>query len=165
MTPHHTSLETLDHVAAEMERLWGIGRLRLLVSDFLRLKFDAQAEKLNTAIEQNTPEFISIQAEGMRKAWLALDKAAREAGHRPLDPNVWEAFLPTAGIAVAIVRTEAEAHAVAKDRIVFTVVEIGQWLEKIPEAVDQVKRKHPGVLLSLNKPKAFDWKKGDSIPF
>ncbi|MFH1157622.1 MAG: hypothetical protein V1721_01865 [Pseudomonadota bacterium] len=165
MTLHHPSLETLDYVASEMERLWGIGRLRLLVSDFLRMKFDAQAEKLNAAIEQNNPQFIDIQAEGMKKAWSALDKAAREAGHRPLDPNVWEVLLPTAGVAIALVRTEAEAHALAKDRVAFTVAEIGQWLEKIPEAVDQVKRKHPGVLLSLNKPKAFDWKKGDPIPF
>lgn len=165
MTTQHPSLETLDHVAAEMEQLWGIGRLRLLVSEFLRIKFDAQADKLNAAIDENHPDFISVQAEGMRRAWLALDKAAREAGHRPLDPNVWEAFLPTAGVAVAIVRTEAESHALAKDRVAFTVAEIGQWLERIPEAVDQVKRKHPGVLLSLSKLKAFDWKKGDPIPF
>ena len=161
----HASIESLDHLAAEMERLWGIGRLRLLVSDFLRMKFDAQAEKLSAAIEGGNSEFISIQAEGMKRAWSALDKAAREAGHRPLDPNVWEAVLPTAGIAVAIVRTEAEAHALAKDRVAFTAAEIGQWLEKVPEAVDFVKRKHHGVLLSLNKPKAFDWKKGDPIPF
>lgn len=165
MTTQHPAIESLDHTAAEMERLWGIGRLRLLVSEFLRIKFDAQADKLNASIEENNPDFISVQAEGMRRAWLALDKSAREAGHRPLDSNVWEAFLPTAGVAVAIVRTEAEAHALAKDRVAFTVAEVGRWLEIIPEAVDQIKRKHPGVLLSLSKPKAFNWKRGDDIPF
>ena len=161
----HTALESLDHVASEMERLWGVGRLRLLVSDFLRLKFDAQAEKLTAAIRENNAEFMSVQAEGMKRAWLTLDKAAREAGHRPLDPHVLEVVLPTAGVAVGLVRTEAEAYALVKDRVVFTVADIGRWLEKVPEAVDQVKRMHPGVLLSLNKPKAFDWKKGDDIPF
>jgi len=165
MTRHPASLETLDEVAASMERLWGIGRLRLLVSDFLRMKFDAQVEKLNAAIVEGDPEFVGTQAEGMKRAWAYLDKTAREAGHRPLDPQVWEAMLPTAGIAVAIVRTDVEAHALARDRVAFTTAEIGLWLEQIPEAVDRVKRKYPGVLLSLNKPKAFNWKKGDDIPF
>lgn len=161
----HPALESLDYTAAEMERLWGVGRLRMLVSDFLRLKFDAQLEKLNTAIVENNAEYMTIQAEGMRRAWLYLDKVAREAGHRPLDPNVWEAVLPTAGVAAAIVRTEAEAHALAKDRVVFTTAEIGRWLEQIPDAINQIKLKHPGVLLSLSKPKTFDWKRGDDIPF
>lgn len=160
-----TVIETLDQTASQMERLWGVGRLRLLVSDFLRLKFDAQADKLNAAIKDGNHSFIAVQAEGMRRAWLALDKSAREAGHRPIDPNAWEALLPTAGVAVAIVRTEDEAYALAKDRVVFTTAEIGLWLEQIPEAVDRVKRKHPGVLLSLSKPKTFNWKKGDDIPF
>jgi hypothetical protein len=160
-----TLIEGLDQVAFQMEQVWGIGRLRLLVSDFLQMKFDAQVEKLNAAILENNPEFIAVQVEGMKRAWSALDKIARESGHRPLDPHVWEALLPTAGVAVGIVRTEAEAHALAKDRVAFTTAEIGQWLEKVPEAVDRVKRKYPGVLLSLNKPKAFNWKKGDDIPF
>jgi hypothetical protein len=161
----HPTIETLDQVAADMERLWGIGRLRLLVSEFLRAKFDAQAEKLNAAIVENNADFIAVQAEGMRRAWLYLDKVAREAGHRPLDPNVWEVVLPTAGVAAALVRTEVEAHALAKDRVVFTTAEIGAWLERLPDAVDRVKRKHPGVLLSLNKPATFNWKRGDDIPF
>jgi len=161
----HPALESLDYTAAEMERLWGVGRLRMLVSDFMRLKFDAQLEKLNAAIHENNTEYITIQADGMKRAWLCLDKLAREAGHRPLDPNVWEAVLPTAGVAAAIVQTEAEASAIAKDRVVFTTAEIGQWLERIPEAINQIKRKHPGVLLSLSKPKTFDWKRGDDIPF
>ena len=158
-------IEGLDQVAYQMEQIWGVGRLRLLVSDFLRMKFDAQLEKLNTAIVENNPEFIAVQVEGMKRAWSALDKIARESGHRPLDPNVWETVMPTAGVAVAIVRTDAEAHALAKDRVVFTTAEIGLWLEQVPAAVDRIKRRHPGVLLSLSKPKSFDWKKGDPIPF
>jgi hypothetical protein len=43
-------LDGLDHVAAGMERKWGLGRLRLLVSDLLRAKFDAQKDKLDAAI-------------------------------------------------------------------------------------------------------------------
>ncbi len=168
LAPTHASsqsvLDGLDETARQMEMTWGVGRLRVLVSDFLRLKFDAQAEKLNTAITDGKPEFIVVQAEGMRRAWLALDKAAREAGYRPLDPNIWEIVLPTAGVAVAVVRTEAEASIVAKDRLVFTLAEIGGYLEKNSDAMWRVRKKHPGTLLTM-KPKSFDWSKGDDIPF
>ena len=48
--PVQAVVEGLDQVAAEMERKWGVGRLRLLVSDPLRAKFDQQAERLAAAI-------------------------------------------------------------------------------------------------------------------
>jgi hypothetical protein len=162
------TIDGLDHLAREMETRWGVGRLRLLVGDFLRTKFDAQTEKFNAALQEGKPEFVAVQAEGMRRAWAYLDKAAREAGHRPLDPNVWEIFLPSAGIAVALVRTEAEAHAVAKDRVVFTTKEIGMLLEKMPPAIRRVKEHFPGALITgfrSKTPKPFDWSKGDDIPF
>ena len=77
-------IDGLDQVAVEMERKWGVGRLRLLVSDLLRAKFDAQKDKLDAAIATNQEHYIRAQAEGMKRAWAALDKAASEAGHRPL---------------------------------------------------------------------------------
>ena len=43
-------IDGVDQVALEMERKWGVGRLRLLVSDFLRDKFDAQRDKFYAAI-------------------------------------------------------------------------------------------------------------------
>lgn len=158
-------MDGLDAVAHDMENLWGVGRLRLLVSDFLRTKFDAQAAKLNAALEEGKPEFIAVQADGMRRAWAYLDKAAREAGHRPLDPNIWEITLPTADIAVALVRSLAEAHALSRDRVAFTTEEIGAWLEQCPEIIKRAQQKFPGTLLSLSKPKTIDWSKGDPIPF
>lgn len=161
----YSVIDGLDAVAHDMETLWGVGRLRLLVSDFLRAKFDAQAHKLNAALEEGKPEFIAVQADGMRRAWAYLDKAAREAGHRPLDPNIWEITLPTAGIAVALVRSVIEAHALSRDRVAFTTEEIGAWLEQCPDALKRVQQKYPGTLLSLSKPKTVDWSKGDPIPF
>ena len=77
-------IDGLDQVAIEMERKWGVGRLRLLVSDLLRAKFDAQKDKLDAAIATNREQYIRAQAEGMKRAWAALDKAASEAGHPPL---------------------------------------------------------------------------------
>ena len=69
-------IDGLDQVAVEMERKWGIGRLRLLVSDFLRAKFDSQRDKLAAAIATNREVYIRAQAEGMKRAWAALDNAA-----------------------------------------------------------------------------------------
>ena len=73
-------IDGLDQVACEMERKWGVGRLRLLVSDLLRAKFDAQKDKLDAAIATNREQYVRAQAEGMKRAWTALDKAASEPG-------------------------------------------------------------------------------------
>ena len=121
-------LDGLDHAAAEMERKWGAGRLRLLVSDLLRAKFDAQKDKLDAAIATNREQYIRAQAEGMKRAWSALDKAASEAGHRPLYADVWECVLPSSGEVVGIVRTEAEAHHVCRQMQVFSLEEIGRLI-------------------------------------
>jgi hypothetical protein len=40
----HAMVDGLDQIAADMERKWGVGRLRLIVSDFLRAKFDEQKD-------------------------------------------------------------------------------------------------------------------------
>src|SRR5512147_1661108 len=74
-------IDGLDQVAIEMERKWGIGRLRLLVTDLLRARFDAQKDKLDAAIATNQQQYFRAQAEGMKRAWAALDKAATEARH------------------------------------------------------------------------------------
>ena len=34
------TIDGVDHVACEMEQKWGVGRLRLLVNDNLRQRFD-----------------------------------------------------------------------------------------------------------------------------
>ena len=52
-------IDGLDQVAVEMERKWGVGRLRLLVSDLLRAKFDAQKDKLDAAIATNQEQYKS----------------------------------------------------------------------------------------------------------
>ena len=114
-------LDGVDAIARQMERKWGVGRLRLLVDDALRIKFDAQKAKLDAAIAADQETYIRAQAEGMRRAWLALDRAATEDGAQPLAPEVWECVLPASGEVVSIVRTEAEAHHVARDGEVWTL--------------------------------------------
>ncbi len=43
-------IDGVDHVAVEMENKWGVGRLRLLVDDDMRERFDRQAMLFNEAI-------------------------------------------------------------------------------------------------------------------
>jgi hypothetical protein len=61
-------LDGLDETARQMEHKWGVDRLRLLVSDFLRMKFDAQKAKLDAAIATDQEVYVRAQAEGMRRA-------------------------------------------------------------------------------------------------
>ena len=159
-------LDGVDRTAAEMERKWGVSRLRLLVSDLLRTKFDAQRDRLDAAIESDRVQYIQAQAEAMKRAWLALDAAATDAGHPTLSPEVWECVLPSTGEIVSIVRTDAEAHHVCRDCRVFTVDEIARLIDGLPEAVLAAKQVFPGATVTDVRPrKPIDWKKGDEIPF
>jgi len=159
-------LDGLDSVAVEMERKWGVGRLRLLVNDLLRARFDAQKDKLDAAIESDREPLIRVQAEGTRRAWEVLDKSATDAGHQPLSPEVWECVLPSSGEVISIVRTEAEAHHVARECRVFTVEEIARLIDGLPDAVLEAKRVFPGATVTaVRERKPIDWKKGDEIPF
>ena len=161
-------LDGVDEIARQMERKWGVGRLRLMVSDVLRIKFDAQQAKLDAAIATDQETYIRAQADGMRRAWLALDRAATDAGADPLAPEVWECVLPATGEVVSIVRTEAEAHHVARESEVWTLAEIAVLIERLGDEVRQVKRTFPGsavVEVRDRDPPPIDWEKGDDPPF
>lgn len=154
----------VDHVASEHERRWGRGRLRLLVSDLLRAKFDAQAAKLDAALQSGQVLQIQIHADAMRRAWQVLDRAATEAGCEPLSPEVWECVLPASGEVVAIVRGEAEASLVAVERPVFTMREVAQAIELLGKTTLEAKRTF-GASVAAVRAATIDWGKGDEIPF
>ena len=153
-------VDGLDQVALAMERKWGVGRLRLLVSDLLRARFDEQKDRLDQALATNNEGFVRAQVEGMRRAWYALDRAAHEAGEAPLSPEVWECVLPGTGELVSLVRTEAEAHCIARAGRVFTMAQIGTLIEAFGEGVMLAK---PTTDVRCKPP--VDWLHGDVIPF
>ena len=159
------ALDALDHVASDMERKWGVGRLRLLVDDGLRVRFDAQKEKLDAAIASGQPAYLLTQAQGVRRAWLALDRAAVEAGAGPLAPEVWECVLPSSGEVVALVRTETDAWHLARDRRVFTVAEVARLIDRLGGGVLEVKRAFPGAMVTEIRPGRADGERGDAPPF
>jgi len=158
-------LDGLDALACEMERKWGVGRLRLLVNDLLRARFDAQKDKLDAAIRSGQVRYLQVQADGMRRAWAALDAAATQAGHPPLSPEVWECVLPESGEVVAIVRSEAEAHHVCRERRVFSLAEIGRLIAGLGAQALAVKRVFTGAEVTGVSTPEIDWERGDDIPF
>ena len=102
----------------------------------------------------------------MRRDWSALDRAAHDAGERPLAPEVWECVLPSTGELVSLVRTEAEAHHVARECRVFTVAEVAILIEALGDGVLAVKHSFPGATVTGIRRKApVDWERGDEIPF
>lgn len=159
-------VDGLDQLARDMERKWGVGRLRLLVSDFLRAKFDEQKNRLDAALRSDEERFVAAQVEGMRRAWTTLDRAAHEAGASPLAPQVWECVLPSTGEIISLVRSGDEAHHVAREGRVFTVAEVAILIEALGDGVLNIKQKFPGAAVNGIRRKApVDWERGDEIPF
>jgi len=158
-------VEGVDQVAVAMERKWGFGRLRQLVGDDLRARFDQQKDRLDAAIVSAQERYVAAQAEGMKRAWAALDQAAAAARHAKLSPEIWECVLPSTGEVVAIVRTDAEANHVACEGRVFTLAEIATLIDGLG-LVLAAKRVFPGATVTAIRAKPpIDWSRGDAIPF
>jgi hypothetical protein len=159
-------VDGLDQVALAMERKWGVRRLRLLVSDFLRAKFDEQKDRLDAAIQSGDERYVAVQVEGMRRAWSVLDRSAHETSALPLAPEVWECVLPSTGEVVSLVRSTEEAHHVAREGRVFTVGEVALLIEALGDGVLNIKQKFPGATVTGIRRKApVDWERGDELPF
>jgi len=155
----------VDHLATEMEAKWGCGRLRLLVGDELRIRFDSQRRKWNGAVYSGSLPDVELQATRMRAAWQALDRAATEAGHQPLAPDVWE-FTGSDGRVIAFCRDDVSAHAVAatlngRAVEVWTPREIAALVERYP-VLRVVKQEFPGARVERIRTSLPEG--GDEIP-
>jgi len=136
----------VDRLANEMEQVWGVGRLRLLVSPHLREKFDRQRYLWNQAIWHGDLEAVRVQSARMVAAWVALDRAAVDADEPSLAPEVWEVRMED-GTVAAIVRTPEEAHAVVaqgRAMAVYTLDEIARILSH-HHAITEAKLTFPGA--------------------
>ena len=123
-------IDGTDETAAEMENKWGADRLRLLVSPELREKFDRQRYLFNQAIWWGKLEDVRREAGRMVNAWIALDRAAGNAGASKLSREVWEIALANGSVA-AIVPTNSHAalvNAEGRQVAVYTLEEIGRLL-------------------------------------
>ena len=104
-------IDEVTLLANELQRKWGAGRLRLIVGEDLRAKFDRQRYKFNQAIWHGTLEEVRQEGGRMVKAWQALDRAASESGLIPQAPQVWDIEAPSGLLYVfARNRDDAKAH-------------------------------------------------------
>jgi hypothetical protein len=158
----------LDARAHALEQVWGIGRLRLLVSDELREKFDRQQAKLNAALSIGTIDAVRHEVRRMHTAWDTLDRVARENGQKPLVPEVWEVLTPD-GELIAVTRTTPEAtHYARANRAmtVYSLEEIGRLLAHYSEKLGLIKATWPGATVTAVRDPAMSSKLvDDELPF
>jgi hypothetical protein len=150
-------IDGADETACQMESKWGVDRLRLLVPPELREKFDRQRYLLNQAIWHGDLEAIRVQSGRMVKAWLALDKAATEAGKEGLYLASWEIALAD-GTVAAIVPDDAHAafvQAEGRQVSVFTLDEIGRLLSAYPD-IAKAKLVFPGAEITQIRPRSVE---------
>jgi hypothetical protein len=150
-------VDEMDVVSRDMERYWGVGRLRTLVTPELREKFDRQRFKVNNAIWCGDLEEVKTETKRMVAAWRALDRAAKEAGHRRLSPETWEIGLKDGSVLV-LCRSDDDARAVRPDgrqTVVWTLDEVRNMIDS--EAwLNAAKREFPGAVVQASKTQIAD---------
>ncbi len=159
-------IDGVDHVAVEMENKWGVGRLRLLVDDDMRERFDRQAALFNEAVFANDVETVRRHGEGMRKAWQTLTKYASDCRFCRIDPFAWEVNGPD-GV-IAVVRTNPEAYAVVREGRaveVWTLDEVARVIAAHRDTIGEAKRVFPGAQVVDARVRPADWEKGDDLPW
>jgi len=144
-------IDGAEALAIEMEKKWGADRLRLLVSQELREKFDRQRYLWRQAIEFGPLENVRRESERMRTAYYALDGAAKAAGASPIDAEVMEIALAN-GKVLAIVGDQddarrAYARADGRCMVVYTLEEVAHILADLP-SVNEVKMVWPGATVT-----------------
>lgn len=187
------ALDEADALEVELELKWGRDRLRLLVDTALREKFDRQRYLTSQARWQGGLEDVKREGARMANAWKALDKAAEANGAQVLDPSIWEVALEDGTVATILREPQLANRILAEGRRinVYTLEEISHIISAFPE-ICKVKHQFPGAEVTRTKTQvvdplidspggrqegivdpaapidgiqAFDWEKGDDIPF
>ena len=162
------ALVGLGALAAEMEAKWGVGRLIQLCRDNARLGFRRGMLAFDQATNDGDADRMIKIIDGLKTTWRIMDAQAAEDGAAPLTPTVWETRLPD-GRVLALVRTQAEAHAVARDdrsKAVYSLEEIARLLPSL-DLLGAIKTEFPGAV--VQKVRKFEegcaesWAKADPL--
>jgi len=146
------ALDPVDAVAGRMETHWGCGRLRLLVDNDLRERFDRQRLKLNHAIWHGDLPTLQREAARMLKAYDRLHAEALILHQTPiakLDYPCLETVLADGSVAVIVPDNIAAHEIIHQDRRchVYTLEEIARLIDGYPELA-RVKHTFPGVVVT-----------------
>ena len=146
-------VDEVDLLAGQMERYWGVDRLRLLVSPELRERFDKRRYALNHAIWEGDLEDVRRECALMMKAWQGCDKAARAAGHRKIEAEAWEIALDD-GTVLVLCRRMNEMQFVKADgrkKAVWSLEEVANMISRKEEWATAVKVQFPGARVVVQR--------------
>lgn len=163
------ALVRYDEVVSAKEREWGVDRLPWLAGEALRARFDDQMVKLNEAIE--SMQDVEHQCEVTLRGVAALERAAIDAGYKPLTGEYIEGAMPD-GRVLAVVPNDYEVGRVKRDNphlVVYSVSEVAKIIaafkdEGEPSLVDSVKDVFEGAVVEKVKTKT-EMMLNDEVPF
>jgi len=157
-----------DKAATAYEERWGRDRLADLASPALRERFYQQVYRMNEAVSAVDHREVAHQVAVTLRGYAALETAALEAGHKPLEGRFWDAPMPD-GRVLCVCPDHHEAGKVARQRkgdnvLVYSVEEVANILatNEAAKAVDIIKNAFPGATVTgSRKAEVYD----DEIPF
>lgn len=152
------AVQDYDQALHYAEKAWGVDRLPLLVSQETRLKWWKAVDAFNEAIATGNADRVKTLSENLIRGLERLQDEALNAGHKLLDPEIWETPLPD-GRKLRVVRSHPErAYSPEKDPnvVTYTLEEVGRLLgsqtflsavkKEWPAATVTEVRKHKGEL-------------------
>lgn len=143
------ALSPTDQAFLASETKWGVARLERLVSTSTLESYRKGWLLYQQAINDGDAGAVEAVGAKMRAALAYMDHEATAAGHAPLSVDRWEAVLEDGSVLV-VVRTLAEAHAIARDKsdtrflVVWTLAELARMLPTL-EITHSVKGAFPGA--------------------
>lgn len=150
------ALDAADDLGVQMDRKWGVGRMRLLVDGKLREKFDRQRYLTAQARWEGTLEDVKRESARMVTAYRALDDAAMALGASLVDDSVWEVGIPIGmlkGSVLAIVKNDEALPKVAaegRNVIAVTLDEVARIIGYDHDTL-MVKQTFPGAQIEPAK--------------
>ncbi len=162
------ALKPLDAEARRLEQAFGVDRLQELVSPATSAKFQSAKAKLDVALEDNDVELVIRRAAVLKAGWLAMEKEALTAGHKPFPPEIWHAHAPSEDgkpeMEFVIARDNGQATLAQTTLPVYTVEEIARIVRAWRSAFDAhtLKQHWPEAeIVRIDGDDLFD----DEIPF
>lgn len=143
------ALSPADTAFRASETKWGVARLERLVSPATLLSYRKGWTLYRAAIDEGDAAAVERLAPKMVAALKAMDAEATAAGHAPLSVERWEAPLAD-GRVLVLVRTQAEAHAIAREPkdgrelVTYGIEEIARLLPLLDQ-INTVKFHFPGA--------------------
>jgi hypothetical protein len=167
------ALSPADQAFRDSEARWGVARLERLVSPATLLSYRKGWTLYRAAIDEGDAAAVERLAPKMVAALRAMDAEATAAGHAPLSVERWETPLAD-GRVLVLVRTQAEAHAIAREpkdgreTVVWTLAEVGRMVARL-DGVNEIKLAFPGAEavrvsgVQMSENQVADWANDDPL--